>query len=161
MHRKSPRNTNAPREAGLVGVVVGAFRLSTVVEGSLAFSKHLGIDIEVLDPTPAAGERVLYARPSKVRFRDFSLGLDPDELPLAPVQIALEKGDLVLLLSDGIPEARSAAGEEFGEERVLAIVRRERERPAAEIIRILMDEARRFSDPDPLQDDMTVVVVKL
>ena len=77
------------------------------------------------------------------------------------MQIALEKGDLVLLLSDGIPEARSAAGEEFGEERVLAIVRRERERPAAEIIRILMDEARRFSDPDPLQDDMTVVVVKL
>ena len=68
---------------------------------------------------------------------------------------------MVLLLSDGISEARSAAGEEFGEERVLDIVRRERERPAAEIIRILMDEARRFSDPDPLQDDMTVVVVKL
>ncbi len=89
-----------------------------------------------------------------------ALGLDLDELPLAPVQIALEKGDLVLLLSDGIPEARSSAGEEFGEERVLAIVRRERARPAAEIIRILMDEARRFSDPDPLQDDMTVVVVK-
>lgn len=90
-----------------------------------------------------------------------ALGLDPDELPLVPMQIALEKGDLILLLSDGIPEARSASGEEFGEERVLDLVRRERERPAAEIIRILMDEARRFSDPDPLQDDMTVVVVKL
>lgn len=90
-----------------------------------------------------------------------ALGIDRNEARLEPVQITLEKGDLVLLLSDGIPEARSPAGEEFGEERMLEIVRRARARPAAEIIQTLMDEARRFNDPDPNQDDMTLVVIKL
>ena len=43
----------------------------------------------------------------------------------------------------------------------MEIVRRERAKPAAEIIRILLEEVRRFSVPDsPNQDDMTVVIVK-
>lgn len=90
-----------------------------------------------------------------------ALGIDRDETPLEALQVGLEKGDLLLLISDGIPEARNHAGEEFGEDRVLEIVRRERHRTAAEIIQALMDEARRFCKPDPLQDDMTAVVLKL
>ncbi len=89
-----------------------------------------------------------------------ALGLDLDEVDLHPVQVTLEPGDLVLLLSDGIPEARSSTDEEFGEERMIDIVRRERARPAADIIRTLMDEAQRFNGADPNQDDMTLVVIK-
>lgn len=90
-----------------------------------------------------------------------ALGIDRDEEKLVPGDITLEKGDLVLLLTDGVTEARSASDEEFSEERALEIVRRERDRPAAEIIRVLMEEACRFSVPDsPNQDDMTAVIVK-
>lgn len=90
-----------------------------------------------------------------------ALGIDRDETPLEAMELTLEKGDLLLLISDGIPEARNRAGEEFMEERVLEIVQREREKSSAEIIKILMDEARRFAKPNPLQDDMTAVVLKL
>lgn len=90
-----------------------------------------------------------------------ALGIDREETPLEAVQLTLEKGDLLLLISDGIPEARNRAGEEFGEERVLQIVQRERSRSSAEIIQTLMDEARRFAQPEHLQDDMTAVVLKL
>ena len=90
-----------------------------------------------------------------------ALGIDREETPLEALQIVLEKGDLLLLISDGIPEARNRAGEEFGEERVLDLVRRERNRTSAEIIQVLMEEARAFCKPDPLQDDMTAVVLKL
>ncbi len=90
-----------------------------------------------------------------------ALGIDREETALSASQLTLEKGDLLLLISDGIPEARNHAGEEFGEERMLDIVRRERSRSSAEIIKILMEEAHRFSKPDPLQDDMTAVVLKL
>ena len=90
-----------------------------------------------------------------------ALGIDREETALSASQITLEKGDLLLLISDGIPEARNHGGEEFGEERMLDIVRRERAKPSAEIIQILMDEAHRFCKPDPLQDDMTAVVLKL
>jgi len=90
-----------------------------------------------------------------------ALGIDREETPLEAAQLTLEKGDLLLLISDGIPEARNQAGEEFSEERVLQIVQRERSRSSAEIIQTLMDEARRFAQPEHLQDDMTAVVLKL
>ena len=74
----------------------------------------------------------------------------------------MEKGDLLLLLTDGILEAHAKSGEEFGEDRVLELVRREIAKPAAEIIRALLDAAQRFADPEsPRQDDMTAVVVKV
>jgi phosphoserine phosphatase RsbU/P len=90
-----------------------------------------------------------------------ALGIEGQEEPLVPGRICLGKGDLVLLLTDGVPEARSPADEEFGEVRALEIVRRERTRPSAEIIQVLLDEARLFSEPESLQDDMTAVVIKL
>ncbi len=91
-----------------------------------------------------------------------ALGIDREEERLVPGQFTLEKGDLILLLTDGILEAQSRAGEEFGEERALAVVRREYAKPAAEIIRLLLDAAHRFMEPNsPHQDDMTAVIVKL
>lgn len=90
-----------------------------------------------------------------------ALGLDRDEEKLVAGRIALNPGDMVLLLTDGVTEARSAEDEEFGEERALEIVRRERAKPAAEIIQTLMNAVRSFSVPDsPNQDDMTAVIVK-
>ena len=89
-----------------------------------------------------------------------ALGIDREEERFSATTVVLEQGDLVLLLPDGIFEARSPGDEELGEQRMLEIVRRERERPAAEIIRVLMDEVRRFVQSEALQDDMTLVVVK-
>jgi sigma-B regulation protein RsbU (phosphoserine phosphatase) len=89
-----------------------------------------------------------------------ALGIE-ESVPLpAPVRIALDPGDLLLLMTDGVPEARSPAGQEFGEESVLDIVRQRRMKPAAEIIQAILDEARHFGAPGGIQDDMTVVIVK-
>ncbi len=90
-----------------------------------------------------------------------ALGIDREGTPLEARQLTLEKGDLLLLISDGIPEARNHAGEEFSEERVLELVQRERNRTSGEIIQTLMNDVRHFCHPDPLQDDMTAVVLKL
>ena len=91
-----------------------------------------------------------------------AVGIDRNEELLVPGRIALEKGDLLLLLTDGILEAQSKSGEEFGEGRALDLVRRERAKPAAEIIHVLLEAAHRFSEPgNPHQDDMTAVIVKL
>ena len=91
-----------------------------------------------------------------------AVGVDRDESRLVPGRIVLEKGDLLLLLTDGILEARSKSGEEFGEQRALEVVRRERGKPSAEIIHALLDAAHRFSEPgNPHQDDMTAVIIKL
>jgi serine phosphatase RsbU (regulator of sigma subunit) len=90
-----------------------------------------------------------------------AVGIDRGEERLEPRQIALEKGDAVLLLTDGILAVHSKAGSEFGEARALEYVWDARAKPAAQIISGLLDAAARFGDgPGPREDDMTAVLVK-
>ncbi len=89
-----------------------------------------------------------------------ALGIDVEQGRVLPTRVMVEKGDLVFLCTDGVLEALSPSGEEFGEARVLEIVRREMSRPPAEMIRVLFEEVRHFSGTDQLLDDITAVVVK-
>jgi PAS domain S-box-containing protein len=89
------------------------------------------------------------------------LGILP-QLAFPPAQtVALAPGDLLLLLTDGVLEARAADGEFFGLERTLQIVRANRDRPACEILDIVHQEVRRFSKNHKILDDVTAVVVKV
>jgi sigma-B regulation protein RsbU (phosphoserine phosphatase) len=75
--------------------------------------------------------------------------------------IALEPGDLVVLLTDGITEAEHPSGDFFGAERALEIVRDRRHEPAREIVQHLYQATRDFAQ-NPIQaDDVTVVVFKV
>lgn len=90
-----------------------------------------------------------------------AVGIDRAEERLVPGRLVLAPGEWILLLTDGILEAHAKNGEEFGEERVLELARRERGQSAAEIIGTLLDAAQRFGDPhSPRQDDMTAIAVK-
>jgi serine phosphatase RsbU (regulator of sigma subunit) len=89
-----------------------------------------------------------------------ALGVDAEVDRLESCKVRLEAGELAVFLTDGILEACSPAGEEFGVPRLLGILQRERDRPAAEIIRILFDEVRKFGSPEGIQDDITAVIIK-
>ncbi len=78
------------------------------------------------------------------------------EFPTATVHT--EPGDILLLLTDGIEEAMSADQEMFGRQRVLEVVKENSREPAAEIIRALLNAARRFQVEQ--HDDATAIVVK-
>ncbi len=71
--------------------------------------------------------------------------------------VELEAGDLVVLFTDGLTEARRG-DELFGPERVAEALHRLADHRAAEIVRALMAEVQAFAD-HPL-DDLTVVVLK-
>jgi serine phosphatase RsbU (regulator of sigma subunit)/putative methionine-R-sulfoxide reductase with GAF domain len=87
------------------------------------------------------------------------LGIDPaSEFPTGPAT-TLEPGDLVLLFTDGIVEAMSPEGKQFGVERTLGIVRaHQREAPEA-ILDALFHAVGDFSG-HPLHDDITAVILK-
>jgi serine phosphatase RsbU (regulator of sigma subunit) len=89
-----------------------------------------------------------------------ALGLAPDTSFPEAMQLTLAPSDMLVLLTDGALEATSSADEEFGIIRVLDIVRRERHRPAAEIIAAVFDAVRLFTEGSGLQDDLTAVIVK-
>ncbi len=75
--------------------------------------------------------------------------------------VDLDRGDLVVLLTDGFVETRSRAGEYFQAERVLDVVRANRSRPASEIIETLYQAVKDFSGLQSLDDDLTAIVIKV
>jgi serine phosphatase RsbU (regulator of sigma subunit) len=71
--------------------------------------------------------------------------------------VELEAGDIIVLYSDGLTEARRG-DEEFGPEGVRRVLEAHARKGAAEILRALLAEVQAFTD-QPL-DDVTVVVLK-
>jgi serine phosphatase RsbU (regulator of sigma subunit) len=72
--------------------------------------------------------------------------------------LALDRGDRLVLVTDGITEATSHAEAELGDEGLLAGLRETRAAAASEAAPRVLELARRFADGS-LADDATVVVV--
>lgn len=68
---------------------------------------------------------------------------------------------IVVLGTDGIWEARSSAGRVFGKKRLQEVIQAHAARPAAEIVAQSLEALQQFLHPVPVQDDATIVVVKL
>ncbi len=74
--------------------------------------------------------------------------------------IALRSGDLLVLFTDGIPEASNARGEEFGEARLTAVVQANRDLPAPALCERILSAVSEFLGSEPAQDDLTVLVAR-
>jgi serine phosphatase RsbU (regulator of sigma subunit) len=74
--------------------------------------------------------------------------------------VVLQPGDVLVLFSDGISEALNAAGEEFGEERILRCIREAATRPVADLLETLVARVKEFASGTVQSDDMTAVVVR-
>jgi len=74
------------------------------------------------------------------------------------VRIGLAPGDVVAIFSDGVTEA-TRENEEFGEDRLLGILRAQRCSPAAEIVRTILEEVERFG-AGAQSDDLTLLVLR-
>jgi PAS domain S-box-containing protein len=89
------------------------------------------------------------------------LGINPGAKYNGAVQVPLQSGDLVLLLTDGIEETMAPDESFFGIERTLNVVRQNREKPAREILNTLYRAVRDFSQHTPQLDDVTAIVIKV
>lgn len=88
------------------------------------------------------------------------LGVLP-ELPLCePESIALQPGDIAVLLTDGFYEFGGPEGDLFGKERVIASVRRRAAAPASEILTGLIDDLTRWARGQVQNDDLTAIIIK-
>jgi PAS domain S-box-containing protein len=73
----------------------------------------------------------------------------------------VEPGDLLLLYSDGITEARNTERELFGVERLKEFVRINGQLEPTAFVEALQNEVFAFSQSDRLADDLTSVVIKV
>lgn len=73
---------------------------------------------------------------------------------------ALERGDALVIYSDGLPESRTIVGEEFGEERIESICRWSAGRPASELVSTMVAQWQMFVGRCAVEDDVSVAVIR-
>ena len=98
-------------------------------------------------------------RPLRVEASGPALGLitagmfESRALPLGP-------GAIVVAVTDGVSEAQNAAGDEFGDDRLAALVSESRRQPARQLCERILEAVRRHRGLRQDQDDVTVMVMK-
>jgi sigma-B regulation protein RsbU (phosphoserine phosphatase) len=90
----------------------------------------------------------------------FPLGIAPGVLFGTSEEVAFARGDILALVTDGFFEWFNNAGECFGIERTKAQLARDRDQPAAEIIRRLHAAVLDFAAGAPQPDDLSAVMIK-
>jgi serine phosphatase RsbU (regulator of sigma subunit)/predicted enzyme related to lactoylglutathione lyase len=71
----------------------------------------------------------------------------------------LFSGDIFMLYTDGVTESANDAAEEFGEERLIEVLRQDRGRSSQGLILSVVDQVRKFH-PHEQKDDITLIVAK-
>jgi sigma-B regulation protein RsbU (phosphoserine phosphatase) len=72
----------------------------------------------------------------------------------------LAPGDLIVVFSDGVTEARDAQGNEYGRERLLAILGQTAGQEAGPVLEALMASVTQFSLDAPQADDITALILR-
>jgi serine phosphatase RsbU (regulator of sigma subunit) len=76
------------------------------------------------------------------------------------VRFSLNKGDRLLLYTDGLSEARDVADEEYGG-RLHALVSQCADLAAPKLVNKLLDDMRAFAQGTPVNDDLTIMAIEM
>jgi sigma-B regulation protein RsbU (phosphoserine phosphatase) len=98
-------------------------------------------------------------KPSRLETGGIALGV-LDVFPYSEDAVRLRAGDLLIIYSDGIPDANNQFDQPFGESRFVSLVRQFRDQPAAVIIDKIVEAVQEHESGTERLDDLTLVVVK-
>jgi sigma-B regulation protein RsbU (phosphoserine phosphatase) len=74
--------------------------------------------------------------------------------------VVLAPDDWLIVFSDGVSEAMSASGDEYGEERILAVVDRQSSVAPYDLLQAIFADVRTFTKGAPQSDDITALVLR-
>lgn len=112
---------------------------------------------------------ILYrGRTKEVYFlkpKGFPVGIDlPEEdmfiRSLALQKVSLEKNDMLVIYTDGITEAMNPEKEQFGEERLVKVIKENSSLTPSEFVEKLNEAIAQFTRGAEQNDDITVVAIK-
>ena len=91
----------------------------------------------------------------------FPIGLEAEiNAFIATEQVLLNKGDVVVLYTDGITEAENMEKQQYGLEQLIEVVKENSQKSATEIQEEVIDNLREFIGQQKVFDDITLVVLK-
>jgi phosphoserine phosphatase RsbU/P len=77
------------------------------------------------------------------------------------INLSLQRGDLILLYSDGVADQLNPAGQDYGENQLLDIVKQYCHEPAQQLVDVLLGDLDRWAEGGPMNDDQTIVAIKV
>jgi sigma-B regulation protein RsbU (phosphoserine phosphatase) len=95
-----------------------------------------------------------------IRAEGFPLGMFPNAT-WEEFSIATQPGDSLVFFSDGIVDAQNAAGEMFGNDRLIATVKKHQHKSASRLAESILTDVGRFQGKRDRFDDETVVVLRV
>ena len=98
-------------------------------------------------------------KPHLLEKGGYALGLKQDSL-YAERRLSLEKGDVLLVFSDGLIKAVGKEEQEFGLEKLGVLVKLVRDKPAIVIVEEILHAVVQHISPLHVSDDMTLLVIK-
>ena len=75
--------------------------------------------------------------------------------------VDLRSGDVLMVFTDGVPEALNPNDEEFGEERLKCVLRQVVSLPVEEMLRRISQELKDWIQDAPQYDDLTFILMKV
>jgi phosphoserine phosphatase len=126
---------------GLIDAAAGRLCYSSAGQGPTLLVRDDGRRIDSLEPT------------------GLPLGIMPNQRWPAR-EVAMQRGDILLVISDGIIECADPRGGMLGTDRLLDAVRDTRGSGADEVVRAIAALTEQFADGAPFRDDRTAIVIK-
>lgn len=106
----------------------------------------------------------ILVRDHKIQYLDkggIIFGVAPTLIPYHAEEAVLQKGDCLVLFTDGVTEAKNEADDEYTDERLENLVLQNSEKSAAEMLKIIKDDLQLFVKGTPQSDDITLVILKV
>ncbi len=100
-----------------------------------------------------------HQEPRRLQTGGVALGV-MEEFSFEEETVPLQPGNVLVVYSDGITEAMNADGDQFGEERLVALVKEHQRESAENLIERIITGAKSYEAETPQTDDMTMIVVK-
>jgi phosphoserine phosphatase RsbU/P len=100
---------------------------------------------------------------AKLQPEGIALGLDPGAVfdrTIVEKAVQIDRGDRVVLYTDGAIAARNPSGAQYGEERFYYVLNREAPKNSAACVNLVANDMDLFHEGAPQTDDFTIVTLR-
>jgi phosphoserine phosphatase RsbU/P len=117
-----------------------------------------------LTVTSAGHPPIVYHRrgetPTKIEVSGMPIGLAQEDEDFYEETIPLNRGDRIVLYSDGLSDSANDQGELYGTDRVISTLNDWRDLEAQDSVRAVMESLTRWCRNTPATDDISVLVIE-
>lgn len=74
--------------------------------------------------------------------------------------LVINRGEVMVLYTDGVTEVFDKDGQEYGVDRLIDVIRKNRDKTAQQMADIIYDECTKFASESHIFDDLTMIIIK-